>query len=127
MPITHTISQQYSGGGSSGVGGSKSYTGNAELNFDVDIGAGTTTLTPSINLDPDNNIQSYCFLASGNCSLQFAGVVTVTLTLPAGSPIIAGEVNDVITGVPTAAGTYALRLINPSSSTVTVNGRMLIE
>ena len=133
MAKTHTINITYAGGGSTSVSSQLSITGQSEFNSDtVCAGSSTTTINPSLVMDPDSRIQSYCFVVNGgNATLAFtaSGGGATTIGLTDGVPAIAwyDSTTDLIAGVPTSADTYTLSVRNANSDTITFDGRMVLQ
>lgn len=133
MAKTHTINISYSGGGTSSVSSQLSITGQSEFNSDtVCAGASTTTINPSLVMDPDARIQSYCLMVTGgNATFAFtaSGGTHTTIGLVDSVPAIAwyDTVTDLTANVPTSADTYTLSVRNANAGTITFDGRMVLQ
>lgn len=130
--VTHTITQTYSGGGSLPVARTINQVGQSQGVYQTQCaGATTTTLSPPLVMDPDALIQAYCLLATGNCSLIFDATSgsdsTVTLTANTAKIQVTDETTDLISGVPTAADTYTLKVVVPGSDSISVDLRFLFQ
>jgi hypothetical protein len=81
-------------------------------------------------MDPDAAIQAYAMLATGNCSVIFDATSgsdsTVALTANSAKIQVTDDVTDLISGVPTSADTYTLKVVVPGADSITVDLRFLI-
>lgn len=129
MSVSHSISQTYSGGGVTPVSQTITATGSYELNDDtICAGSATTTLNPTAIFNPRTAVQACCYLASGNCTLDFHGQSggANTIALAANTPFIRAANGSTITDLPSGSDTYTFRIQNAGATTITVGIRNVL-
>lgn len=130
---TRNLQISYSGNGLSPV--ARTYTLTGQSNFGIDTicaGSATTTISPALITDPDSNVRTFCFLASGDCTLHFdltSGTDT-SIALAANTPEIYKEnPSGTIPVLPAPSGndTLTFKIANAGSGTITFFGDLLVE
>lgn len=131
MAKTHTVSQTYSGGGTSPISVNNSFTGQAELDYnEASCTSATTTLAPSFVMNPATQLQCAVFSATGgNATVSFVPITgtATTIALTSGVPVVVQSVGGTCPQVPSGSETYTLKVLNPAAGTATVafEARML--
>lgn len=128
MSKQHTIAKTYTGGGTSPVSSSVTYSGESETDYNGPAaGSGTTTFGNPMVFNPATALQCCEFQADGNCTLTWDAQAgsDVTMALTANTPVIIENTTGTMAGVPSGSDTYTLKIVNAGTSSITFEGRML--
>lgn len=132
MSVIRNISITYAGGDSA-IQQNLALTGQTGISINKTCnGNATTTISPAIALDPDNNVRCFAFVSSGDCTVHFdlASGTDTSVALTANTPLIQMEsASGTIPILPAPSGndTMTIRIVNPGSETIQFVGDLLVE